>query len=59
MIFADGRGLCRGCCLQFLCMYEKTEGEKVMEPKTIISIALAVFILGGLVFLHIRASKRK
>ena len=24
-----------------------------------ISIALAVFILGGLVFLHIRASKRK
>lgn len=29
-----------------------------MEPKTIISIALAVFILGGLVFLHIR-SKRK
>lgn len=30
-----------------------------MEPKTIISIALAVFILGGLVFLHIRARKRK
>ena len=30
-----------------------------MEPKTIISIALAVFILGGLVFLHIRVSKRK
>ena len=30
-----------------------------MEPKTIISIALAVFILGGLVFLHIRASKRE
>ena len=30
-----------------------------MEPKKIISIALAVFILGGLVFLHIRASKRK
>lgn len=30
-----------------------------MEPKTIISIALAVFILGALVFLHIRASKRK
>lgn len=30
-----------------------------MEPKTIISIALAVFILGVLVFLHIRASKRK
>ena len=29
-----------------------------MEPKTIISIALAVFILGGLVFMHIR-SKRK
>ena len=29
-----------------------------MEPKTIISVALAVFILGGLVFLHIR-SKRK
>lgn len=29
-----------------------------MEPKTIISIALVVFILGGLVFLHIR-SKRK
>ena len=28
-------------------------------PVTIISIALAVFILGGLVFLHIRASKRK
>lgn len=30
-----------------------------MEPKTIISIALAVFILGGLVFLHNRATKRK
>ena len=30
-----------------------------MEPNTIISIALAVFILGDLVFLHIRASKRK
>ena len=30
-----------------------------MEVKTIISIALAVFILGGLVFLHIRESKRK
>ena len=30
-----------------------------MEPKTIISIALAVFILGGLVFLNIRASNRK
>lgn len=29
-----------------------------MEPKTIISIALAVFILGGLLFLHIR-SKHK
>ena len=29
-----------------------------MEPKTLTSIALAVFILGGLVFLHIR-SKRK
>ena len=29
-----------------------------MEPKTITSVALAVFILGGLVFLHIR-SKRK
>lgn len=30
-----------------------------MEPKTIISVALALFILGGLVLLHIRASKRK
>ena len=30
-----------------------------MEPKTIISVALAVFIVGGLVFLHIRATKRK
>ena len=30
-----------------------------MEPKTIISVALALFILGGLVFLHIRASTRK
>lgn len=30
-----------------------------MEVKTIISVALAVFILGGLVFLHIWATKRK
>lgn len=30
-----------------------------MEPKTIISIALALFILCGLVFLHVRATKRK
>ena len=30
-----------------------------MEPKTIISIALALFVLCGLVFLHIRATKRK
>lgn len=30
-----------------------------MEPKTIISVVLAVFILGGLVFLHNRANKRK
>ena len=30
-----------------------------MDVKTIISIALALFILCGLVFLHIRASKRK
>ena len=29
-----------------------------MEPKTIISIALAVFILGGLVFLHIRLKRK-
>lgn len=30
-----------------------------MEPKTIISVALALFILCGLVFLHVRATKRK
>ena len=30
-----------------------------MDAKTAVSIALAVFILGGLVFLHLRASKRK
>ena len=30
-----------------------------MDVKAIISIALALFILSGLVFLHIRASKRK
>ena len=30
-----------------------------MDMKTIISIALAVFILGGLIFLHIRHTKRK
>ena len=30
-----------------------------MDVKTIISIALALFILCGLLFLHIRASKRK
>ena len=29
-----------------------------MEPKTIISIVLAVFILGGLVFLHIRLKRK-
>ncbi len=30
-----------------------------MDTKTIISIALAVFILGGLVFLHVKHSKRR
>ena len=30
-----------------------------MEPNTIISIALALFILCGLVFLHVQATKRK
>lgn len=30
-----------------------------MEPKTIISVTLALFFLCGLVFLHIRATKRK
>lgn len=30
-----------------------------MEVKTIISIALALFILCGLVFQHIRVTKRK
>ena len=30
-----------------------------MDTKTIISIALAVFILGGLVFLHFKHSKRR
>ena len=30
-----------------------------MDMKTIISIALAVFILGGLIFLHTRHTKRK
>ena len=29
-----------------------------MEAKTILSVALAVFLLGGLVFMHVR-SKRK
>ena len=29
-----------------------------MEPRTIISVALATFILSGLIFLHVR-SKRK
>lgn len=29
-----------------------------MDVKTAVSIALAVFILGGLVFLHIRANMR-
>jgi hypothetical protein len=30
-----------------------------MDTKTIISIALAVFILGGLIFLHVKHTKRK
>ena len=30
-----------------------------MDMKTIISIALAVFILGGLIFLHVKHTKRK
>lgn len=29
-----------------------------MEPKAIIMICLCLFILGGLVFLHIRKKKR-
>ena len=30
-----------------------------MDTKTIISIVLAVFILGGLIFLHVKRTKRK
>ena len=30
-----------------------------MDTKTIISIALAVFILGGPIFLHVKHTKRK
>ena len=30
-----------------------------MDMKTIISIALALFILGGLIFLHVKHTKRK
>ena len=30
-----------------------------MDTKTIISIVLAVFILGGLFFLHVKHTKRK
>ena len=29
-----------------------------MDVKTAVSIALAVFILGGLVFLHIRSTRK-
>ncbi len=31
----------------------------MMDFRTIICVALAVFILGGLVFLHVRTGKRK
>ena len=30
-----------------------------MDTKTIISIVLAVFSLGGLIFLHVKHTKRK
>ena len=30
-----------------------------MDTKPIISIVLAVFILGGLIFLHVKHTKRK
>ena len=30
-----------------------------MDTKSIISIVLAVFILGGLIFLHVKHTKRK
>ncbi len=30
-----------------------------MDTKTIIHVALATFILGGLIFLHVKRSKRK